>query len=210
MTEEQLDDLLHDAAKSYRVPPNADFDAMWQRVEQEVFGPPLANGHGHRRAPSWRVFSVGLAASLVLGVALGRLTTREVALPETVNTVASADSSPLAPGLYAQAATELLDKTTLLLTSLPAEARGGLDDMQFTVQALELLTTTRLLLDSPAASDGRFRDLLEDLELVLAQVASLRSARGREEIELITDALLERDMVPRIRSAAARLSSGAD
>lgn len=210
MTEEQLDDLLHDAARSYRVPPNADFDAMWQRVEREVFGPPVRNGHGHWRTPSWRVFSVGLAASLVLGVALGRLTTRDAVTPATATAVAATDSSPVARGVYAQAATELLDKTTLLLTSLSTEARSGLDDMQFTVQALELLTTTRLLLDSPAASDGRFRDLLEDLELVLAQVASLRSARGREEIELITDALLERDMVPRIRSAAARLSSGAD
>lgn len=210
MTEEELNHLLHDAARTYRVPREPDFDAMWHRVERQVFGAPMADRRGHWRTPSWRVFSVGLAASLLMGVGLGRLTMREAATPELTVPVAGTDSAPVARGVYAQAATELLDKTTLLLTSLPAEARSGLDDMQFTVQALELLTTTRLLLDSPAASDGRFRELLEDLELVLAQVASLRSARGREEIELITDALEERDMVPRIRSAVARLSSGAD
>ena len=72
----------------------------------------------------------------------------------------------------------------------------------------ELLTSTRLLIDSPAASDPRFKDLLEDLELVLAQIAMLQSGRTRQEIDLITDALEERDVVPRIRSAAARLARG--
>jgi len=79
---------------------------------------------------------------------------------------------------------------------------------RFATQATELLTSTRLLLDSPAASDVRFKDLLEDLELVLAQIAMLQSGRTRQEIDLITDALEERDVVPRIRSAVARLSRG--
>ena len=111
---------------------------------------------------------------------------------------------------YDRAATELLGKTAVLLTTLPMEAQTVQGNIRFSSQALELLTTTRLLLDSPAATDGRFRELLEDLELVLAQVASLRPARAQGEIELITDALEERDMVPRIRSAVARLSSGDD
>lgn len=71
-----------------------------------------------------------------------------------------------------------------------------------------MLTSTRLLLDSPAASDARFKSLLEDLELVLAQIAMLQSGRTQEDIDFITDALEERDVVPRIRSAAARLASG--
>ena len=50
--------------------------------------------------------------------------------------------------------------------------------------------------------------LLEDLELVLAQIAMLQSGRTRQEIDLITDALEERDVVPRIQSAVARLARG--
>lgn len=210
MTEDRLNELLDDAARTYRVPPPADFDAIWHGVEREVYGPAMPRRGSRWGTPSWRVFSLGMAAALVMGVGLGRLTRPEAVSPTVAPVVARADSAPVTRGVYAQAATELLDRTTLLLTSLPSDARRGIDDMQFTSNALELLTTTRLLLDSPAASDGRFRDLLEDLELVLAQIASLRSARGNEEIELITDALEERDMVPRIRSAAARLSSGAD
>jgi hypothetical protein len=96
----------------------------------------------------------------------------------------------------------------VLLTSLPADSRNAAAGEQFSNQATELLTSTRLLLDSPAASDARFKDLLEDLELVLAQIAMLQSGRTRQEIDLITDALEERDVVPRLRSAVARLSTG--
>jgi len=60
----------------------------------------------------------------------------------------------------------------------------------------------------PAASDPRFKELLQDLELVLAQIARLHGDRGHEEIELIKDAVEERDVVPRIHSAVARLSLG--
>jgi len=36
----------------------------------------------------------------------------------------------------------------------------------------------------------------------------LQTGRTRQEIDLITDALEERDVVPRIRSAVARLAAG--
>jgi hypothetical protein len=96
----------------------------------------------------------------------------------------------------------------VLLTSLPAEARSVGAGERFSNQATELLTSTRLLLDSPAASDARFKDLLEDLELVLAQIAMLQTGRTRQDLDLITNALEEHDVVPRLRSAVARLSTG--
>jgi hypothetical protein len=43
--------------------------------------------------------------------------------------------------------------------------------------------------------------LLDDLELVLAQVVRLSSRRHDQEMELITDALEERDVLPRLQSA---------
>src|SRR4030095_11354752 len=75
-------------------------------------------------------------------------------------------------------------------------------------RAGELLSTTRLLLDSPAAaSDPRLKNLLEDLELVLAQLARLPAEHGKTELNLIREALVQRDVVPRLRSAVVSISS---
>jgi hypothetical protein len=184
---------------------------MWSEVERDAFG--ARNGRVlHFRSPSWRIFAIGIAASLVVGVGLGRLTMRSGASGDAAVVASTNDTAlPVSSTAYDRAATELLGKTAVLLTTLPTEAQSVQGNILFSAQALELLTSTRLLLDSPAAADDvRFRELLEDLELVLAQVASLRPARARGEIEIIADALEERDMVPRIRSAVARLSSGDD
>jgi hypothetical protein len=204
MTEDRLDELLDDAKRTWLEPPEPDYQAMWGRIEREAFG-----GGGARnvsRAPSWRIYSMGLAATLVMGVALGRFSMREGA-PPAVAAVQADSATESHASAYDKAATELLGRTVVLLTSLPS-AHSVVAGERFSRQATELLTNTRLLLDSPAASDVRFKNLLEDLELVLAQIAMLQSGRTRQEIDLITDALEERDVVPRIRSAVARLSTG--
>ena len=194
MTDERLIELLDDAARTWRVPPEPDLPAMWSRIEEQSLP---SNRHiAWWRSPSWRTFGLGLAAALTLGVGLGRLTARGAVPPATV---ASVDSVRVTTA-YDRAATELLGRTALLLTALPSEAQMGGAGERFATQATGLLTSTRLLLDSPASADARFKDLLEDLELVLAQIASLQSGRTRQEIARITDALEGRDVVPRIRS----------
>jgi hypothetical protein len=100
-----------------------------------------------------------------------------------------------------------LEQTSALLVALPAQLQAGRADQRFVAQAGELLSTTRLLLDSHAAAGTDVRRLLEDLELVLAQIARLPAKRGAEELDLITRALEERDVVPRLRSAAAEIST---
>jgi hypothetical protein len=204
MTEDRLDELLDDARRTWPLPPEPDYQAMWGRIEREAF----AGVRKVDRTPSWRVFSIGIAATLLIGVALGRLSMTQAPAAATVPTLAavSTDTSPTRSSEYDRVASELLGRTVVLLTSLPDDTRLGAE--RFSNQATELLTSTRLLLDSPAASDARFKDLLEDLELVLAQIAMLHSGRSRQDIDLITDALEEREVVPRIRSAVARLSRG--
>lgn len=204
MTEDRLNELLDDARRTWLEPPQPDYQAMWGRIEQEAF-----SGMRKRdtRMPSWRVYSIGLAATLVIGIGLGRLSMKEEAAVPTLTAV-STDTPRTTVGAYDRVASELLGRTVVLLSSLPAEARNVGSGERFSNQATELLTSTRLLLDSPAASDVRFKSLLEDLEVVLAQIAMLQSGRTRQEFDLITDALEERDVVPRIRSAVARLSIG--
>jgi hypothetical protein len=204
MTEERLNELLDDARRTWPLPPEPDYQAMWGRIERESFGARRLEA----RTPSWRTFSLGLAAALMMGIGLGRFTMNTATPAPTVTAqIAPTDTATPSANAYDRVASELLGRTVVLLTALPGEARNSSGE-RFSNQATELLTSTRLLLDSPAASDPRFKDLLEDLELVLAQIAMLQSGRSRQEIDLITDALEERDVVPRIRSAVARLARG--
>lgn len=205
MTDDRLTELLDDARRTWPLPPEPDYQAMWGRIERESF----AGVRRDARTPSWRAYSLGLAAALVLGIGLGRFSKPGTATapPNMVSAVVT-DTGTSVSNAYDKAASDLLGRTVVLLTSLPADSRNVGAGQQFSNQATELLTSTRLLLDSPAASDARFKDLLEDLELVLAQIAMLQSGRTRQDIDLITDALEERDVVPRIRSAVARLSRG--
>jgi hypothetical protein len=84
---------------------------------------------------------------------------------------------------------------------------SAVENQQFIARAGDLLTTTRLLLDSPAADTPSMRNLLEDLELVLAQVVRLRDAPSRTELDLIHQALDQREVLPRLTTAAADISA---
>jgi len=220
MTEDEMDERTREALRGYRVPPEPPLDEMWESIEARHFGAPIvalsdrvpARGRASRRwrfgAPSWSVLVAGMAATLVVGVGLGRVS-RDIAPVYTQNNVEglydywTANAEP-----YRQATTEYLGQTVALLTALPAAARDGRPDARFVMQAGDLLSTTRLLLDSPAAaSDPRLKSLLEDLELVLAQLARLPAEHGGTELDLITEALVQRDVVPRLRSAAVSIAS---
>src|SRR5947209_2169600 len=78
MKEDRFEELMRDAAHSYRKPPVADFDAMWSDIEDRVAnGEGQATiGHAGRRSPfTLRSSLVALAATLVIGIALGRAST---------------------------------------------------------------------------------------------------------------------------------------
>jgi hypothetical protein len=58
------------------------------------------------------------------------------------------------------------------------------------------------MLDSPAADDPQLRILLQDLELVLAQVTQLPDEpRQRTELDLINESLTQRGVLARLRAA---------
>src|SRR6185312_9726654 len=69
MDDNTLDELLADAVRSYRPPPAAPLDAIWERVEAEAFAAPRA-----RRTPGWTAFGGAIAATLIFGVLIGRAT----------------------------------------------------------------------------------------------------------------------------------------
>ena len=111
------------------------------------------------------------------------------------------------PALYESTTSQYLGQTAALLVALPSEVHGGRADAQFVGRARNLLLTTRLLLDSPAAQDAKLHGLLDDLELVLAQVVRLQDERNSADIDLINQALEQHDVLPRLRTAAADISA---
>ncbi|MFN2564609.1 MAG: hypothetical protein ABR499_06295 [Gemmatimonadaceae bacterium] len=203
--DKELDRLVAEMRRSYNAPPAAPLDQMWGRIERERFGPRWTRGarlavRGAR--PAWWM---GIAAALLVGVGIGRMTSPRATTTGRGDMSRTAQRTPRTADTtsYDRATARYLGQTAALLIALPAEARAGRTDYRFIARAADLLTTTRLLLDSPAAADPKVRALLEDVELVLAQVAQLEAERGRVELELITQALEQRDLLPRLHSAVA-------
>lgn len=214
MNDDRFNELMRDAAHTYRRPPVVDFDAMWAEIDAR-----REEGEGRDGADVVPLHAAGrssvvprrlaYAATLVIGVLLGRLSMSMGGAPAEprVTTVASAagidQSLP-----YEEETSRYLGQTAALLIALPSEVKAGRADAQFVGRATELLSRTRLLIDSPAGSDPQMRDLLEDLELVLAQVVRLQNdTTSRTELDLISRALEQRDVIPRLRTAVADISA---
>jgi len=90
----------------------------------------------------------------------------------------------------------------------PAAEDTSMDDVMRRF-ARDLLSTTRLLRDSPAGANPVRRRLLEDLELVLVQMVQLPSRDGTLDRELIDRAIVRRQLLTRIRtSIPAGMPSG--
>lgn len=99
-----------------------------------------------------------------------------------------------------------LGQTAALLASLPSDHSAAESDTALATRASDLLTQTHLLLDSHAGSDPTLHRLLEDLELVLAQVARLRGPRNGADLQLIHQALTVHDVLPRVHDATLEAS----
>jgi hypothetical protein len=65
--------------------------------------------------------------------------------------------------------------------------------------ARDLLTDTRLLLDSPAGTDVRRRRLLEDLELLIVQIMQLENSRTSDN-EMLLDKTQQDQLLTRLRA----------
>jgi hypothetical protein len=193
MRDDRFEELLGDAARNYHRPPETPREEMWRRI--------AARRAARRRRlvlrPGFR-WGIGIAAVLALGIAIGRWMARPRGPDRTVAGGATDQAATLA---YHLAAAQYLSRTEALLTGFRAETRAGEPVAQFTAQARDLLVTTRLMLDSPAARDVRLKGLLEDLEVVLAQIAQLPAGGDREDMQLIDQGLDQRSVLLRLRTA---------
>jgi hypothetical protein len=208
MSEEKLDNIINSAADHYNVPPvNPPFDEMWTAIETEAFRKefvPSASDEG----PGRRVSLVNnpwlrMAAVLVLGVAIGRYTMRAPAASPTAQTPVTKTAGSDVEASYQLSAERYLGQTVTLVAGLPKQLQSGHIDSAYVARASESLTQLRLLMDSPAASNPRLRALFEDLELVLVQVVQMPSDGSATDTKLIRQAMVERDVMPRLVDAVA-------
>ena len=105
------------------------------------------------------------------------------------------------PVSYQVATQRHLENAEALLTSYALEGRDPKMDAQFAGWAKGLLSNTRLLLDSPAGDDPRRAKLLQDLELVLAQIVQLSPNAAATERELIQGSIQNGHVMTRLRTA---------
>jgi hypothetical protein len=99
-------------------------------------------------------------------------------------------------------AVQHLSEAEALLTSF--RTRSNTDqqmDAALGKWARQLLSNTRLLLDSPIADDPQRRPLLEDLELVLVQIVQLSPGSTPQDRDLIEKTLQQDHVMTRLRTA---------
>lgn len=220
--DDRLDDRLRELAGEYNEPPETPREAMWERIvaERSKKAEPAApvedrDDQGSktqvlpfRRFRFGRPFQIaaGIAAVLALGIGLGRLTVHPPAPTPTPVTVAAARPTVNAAA-YRVVTTDHLSQSEEFLTLFRASIRGQRDDRLASATARQLLANNRLLLDSPAANDASTRLLLQDLELVLAEIAQLSPSTKSHDRDLITEGMEQGGVLSRLRTAVPAGSS---
>lgn len=202
--DEKLDERIRELAGEYHRPAATPRDEIWARIEaarrHRTGGGEVVDLSSRRRG--WLRTGLALAAMLVMGVAIGRWV-----MPEFR---AGAGESPAVIARRETPAQEARGETMVRYYALDHLRRvdylltdyqtGHVTD-EFTASTRNLLSETRQLLESPRLKDARIRRLLEDLEVLLAQVAQLAPNGPGVERALIDDNMAERAIRPRLRNA---------
>ena len=214
MDENRFDEVIRDLPLDFNKPPEPPLDEMWGVIEDAHFNSPARTQRPREMAS--RAPWLAAAAALVIGVGIGHYipfgqpTQQSVASQAVVSEGESlppgADTSAVGDA-YRDQTTHYLGQAAALLISLPAKDASTKADATFAAKAADLLVTTRLLMDSPAAQDPKLRSLLEDLELLLVQVARLRSERNKGDLDLIHQAVEQGDVLSRLNTAVTNQSS---
>ena len=224
--DEPLDEeLLRRLKGSYNTPPEVPREEMWTAIRADLAEDgvetspegPVVRMDEHRRTRKTRVprgpsgarwglwvTAAAAAAVLLLGVGLGRMTAPVPQGPvaATGESEASAVAEQTNSGPMRRAAARHLQGTETFLSLVKSDARSGQLSPEVQRLARGLLTQTRLFLDATPEGDPELRRLMEDLELVLAQVVSVEAGSpGTEsELGLALDGMDRREVLPRIRS----------
>jgi hypothetical protein len=197
MSDDQLDQRLLDAARAYNAPPETPREAMWAAIEARRRGSGVGEREAARVIPirrhRWVPWAAAAAAVLAVGIGIGRVSVG----PETAVWQGPSTNATT----YRLAAQEHLGQSEAFLTLFRTSLQEQSDFRLASASARQLLATNRLLLDSPAAVEPATRLLLEDLELVLAEIAQLSRQSREQDLQLIRDGIERGNVMPRLRTA---------
>ncbi|MEJ2677625.1 MAG: hypothetical protein P8174_00960 [Gemmatimonadota bacterium] len=217
MSEDRFTWMLRRAAKDYNAPPETPREEMWAVIRERLHLPEEApaadtgptDSRVIRLVPRrWVQWSVALAATLAIGFGLGRLTrTAEpgatapamLAGKGGAGSAATTDNTALP---FRLAATDHLGQAEALLTVVRGD-RAGQVGAQTVDWARNLLSTTRLLLDSPAGRDPQLAPLLEDLELVLVQIANVQGSGSNEDLRMIRESMQHNNLLSKLQTVVS-------
>ena len=209
MSEERFESWLKENAADYHRPPvEVPRDEMWANIAAARRARPARSSLiAHRSS----LFQYAIAASLLIGagIGLGYWMRGPVASAPAVvaSTTTSVTDSAVRSTIYEFASVQHLTAVEAMLTSFRADERTETVALQR--WARDLLSSTRLLMDSPAGEDASRRQLLEDLEYVLAQIVQLDPKAPAEDRAMVDRAINREQVLTRIRSSIpAGFSSG--
>ena len=215
MEEKKFEDVLVELPRTFRPPVDPRYDEMWTAIEAAHFD--SARGRSDTRGRTLTAMPwLAAAAALFIGIAIGRKSTSESSsAPVAVTASAAGQGSPAATPAsetYRDATTRYLAQAAALLIALPTTTgpdrfTSAANNTKLADKASDLLVTTRLLLDSPAAQDPQLHSLLEDLELVFAQIARLRVDKSKSDLDLIHQAVEQGNVLSRLNSAVTNPSA---
>ena len=202
---EESSKRLRERASGYNEPPETPREAMWARIQEaradqdDVFDV--------ARPPQWRMWSRRLAwpaaaaAMLLIAFAVGRFSAPDTGGDgaQVAEETTPAPSEQGTEDIYRMAAAPVLTRAEVLLTQFKATDTLNGERETYSDRAAALLVDTRYLLNTPAAEDPATRQLLMDLELVLAQIVQL-SARGGHEKEFADESIEGRLLLQRLRT----------
>ena len=204
--DEKFDDFLRDAARDYNAPVTPRADALWAAIAPEVAQAIAPKRRSFR--PLYLVVGSAIAATLVLGVAVGRWSSPRSVTPPVAMRSATPDSSPVSG--HARAVTmEHFAEAEVFLTSVRSELKAGLPDAERAERSRDLLVRTRVLLGASQHRSPEIARLLEDLELLLAEIAAMPSSNSSLDQTLLDESMRDGNVIPRIRATLPARAAGA-
>ncbi len=197
--DEDLQHLIDTAKAHYNDPPAPPAASMWEALE-----PRLASSPRRWAVAPWAAVAAGLVLALG-GIGLGRWIAAPAPeqIAEGTPNASDPESLPLIPAEEGAPVLRFAAYQHLVQTAGFLERFDTVGAPEVAHWGKRLLTDTRLLLDTSVSDDAELRRLLEDLELILAQVVQLAGDRGRPqeqlELEQLNRGLEDQAVLPRIR-----------
>lgn len=202
MNDDKFEDFVRRAARDYHRPPETPREPMWARLvveRQKRRGRQRREGIWSGR---WLPLGLAAAATLAVGVGIGlRIGPRPPRPSGAEMAEAPTATGEQVPAAFQVVALDHLQHVETFLTVFQYEARAGLAAPETAGLARNLLMNTRLLMDSPARRDAHVAALLDDIEVMLAQIASYADRPSPIELRLVDQGIEQRGLLLKLRAA---------